>query len=101
LLSQTLLCEAEALLENDKATEALQQALDCQQRFARGGQLESEWRAWLIAAKASERLKDDGSAHDQFAHAHQLFVLEQKWGAETFKRYSTRNDIKALIQLLN
>jgi serine/threonine protein kinase len=97
LLSQTMLGEAEALLENDKAEEALAQALDCQQRFARGGQLESEWRAWLIAARASELLGDSASSRREADEANRRIVgLREQW-KDVFKGYETRIDIKSAL----
>jgi tetratricopeptide (TPR) repeat protein/predicted Ser/Thr protein kinase len=96
--SRALLCKAEtALLTNDAQT-ALNLATEAQARFAQGEQYESEWRAWLIASRASEKLGDKAKAQEQFANAMNIrSKLEQQWGAE-FKQYVSRPDIKALPQ---
>ncbi len=102
LLSLTILGEAEALLENGDAKQALAVALDAQQRFGRYGQQESEWQAWLVAGRASHWLGDKESAHDQFRQSKQtLAALEQKWGTESFNGYVNRGDVKAWRQLLD
>ncbi|HVF24163.1 MAG TPA: protein kinase [Pyrinomonadaceae bacterium] len=98
LQSRALLCKAEtALLTNDAQT-ALNLATEAQARFARGEQYESEWRAWLIASRASEKLGDKAKAQEQFANAMNIrSKLQQQWGAE-FKQYVSRPDIQALPQ---
>ena len=101
LLSETLLGEAEAFLENNKAKEALATALESQERFARGGQQESEWRAWVIAAKASEKMDDVIATQKESSRGREVYgKLQQEWGAETFRAYSSRKDIQAFTTLL-
>jgi len=99
LQSRALLVKAEvALLANDAKT-ALNLASDVQARFARGGQYESEWRAWLIASRASEKLGDKSKAQEQLTNAlNARAKLEQEWGAEAFKQYKSRPDIRAFYQ---
>jgi tetratricopeptide (TPR) repeat protein len=97
LLSRAMLALAETTLESDDARGALTQALVVQERFARAGQLESEWRAWLIASRASQRLKDTNAAQEQLARAADtLSKLRQLWGAEAFDKYLARPDIQIL-----
>ena len=98
LQSRALLCKAEiAFLTNDAQT-ALNLATEAQARFARGEQYESEWRAWLIASRASEKLGDRAKAQEQYANAMSIrSKLEQQWGAE-FKQYALRPDIQAFYQ---
>jgi tetratricopeptide (TPR) repeat protein len=98
LHSRALLCKAEtALLTNDAQT-ALNLATEAQTRFARGEQYESEWRAWLIASRASEKLGDKAKAQEHFANGLNVrSKLEQQWGAE-FKQYKSRPDIQAFYQ---
>lgn len=98
LQSHALLCKAEtALLTNDAQT-ALNLAIDAQKRFAQGEQYESEWRAWLIASRASEKLGDKAKAQEQLANAMNVrSKLQQQWGAD-FKQYGLRPDIQALDQ---
>ena len=99
LLSRALLYEAEsALLRNDAQT-ALNLATQAQARFAQGEQHESEWRAWLIASRASDKLGDKSKAQEQFTSAmNTRSKLEQSWGADSFKQYGLRPDIAAFYQ---
>jgi serine/threonine protein kinase/Tfp pilus assembly protein PilF len=107
LLSGALLASAEALLESGESKRALETALQAQASFARFGQQDSEWRAWLIAARATERTDEATAARSEYAsRAHNaLSNLMQKWGAETYPSYLARPDVqrslKQLDQLLN
>ncbi len=95
LLSRAMLSLAEAELSEGDARSALDKATAAQARFAKSGQQESEWRAWLIAGLASQRLNDSDKAREQLAQAQAVLAqLEQKWGAESFKLYITRPDIQ-------
>lgn len=95
LLSLAMLAFAEALVENNDASQARSVALEAQQRFERRGQEDSEWQAWFIAARASQKLNDSVSARDSAKRAQEvLTTLEQKLGSEAFQRYSSRQDIK-------
>ena len=97
--SRALLGKAEtALLTNDAQT-ALNLATEAQARFAQGELYESEWRAWLIASRASEKLGDKSKAQEQFGNAMNVRSrLEQRWGAEPFKQYNLRPDIEAFYK---
>jgi serine/threonine protein kinase/tetratricopeptide (TPR) repeat protein len=95
LLSRAQLALAETLLENKDAQGALANALQAQESFHRGGQLESEWQAWLAASRASHLKDDERAASDQLAQANNIFSqLRQKWGEEVFTRYLSRPDIQ-------
>jgi serine/threonine protein kinase/Tfp pilus assembly protein PilF len=95
LLSRALLALAESLLENKDAQGALVNALSAEESFSRGGQLESEWRAWVIASRASHLKADEHAAADQLAQAKNIFSqLRQKWGDEFFATYLNRPDIQ-------
>lgn len=95
LLSLTMLGHAEALLASGDAKASLQLARDVQQRFARASQSESEWQAWFLIAQASAKQNDGAGARDAAQHALQvLTTLEQKWGAEAFRGYAERPDVK-------
>jgi tetratricopeptide (TPR) repeat protein len=99
LQSRALLNKAEAALLTNDAQTALNLATDAQARFGRGEQYESEWRAWLIASRASAKLGDKAKAQEQLGNAMDVrSKLEQQWGAETFKVYSSRPDIQAFYQ---
>jgi tetratricopeptide (TPR) repeat protein len=94
LLSKALLALAEAELENKDAAGALSHARQAQERLASASQSESEWRAWLIIARASRELRDEPGAGAAFARAGEILSgLEQKWGAEAFTSYAGRPDI--------
>jgi tetratricopeptide (TPR) repeat protein len=95
LLSRSLLAQAQAALESGAAPLALKLAIEAQERFARSGQQESEWRAWLIAARASDRLGDVPASREQFAKAKEVLLrLEQKWEPDAYKQYLNRADIQ-------
>ncbi len=62
---------------------------------------ESEWRAWLLASVASQRLNDNDKAREQLAQAKAVLLqLQQKWGAEAFQKYLTRPDIQVYYNQL-
>ena len=101
LLSHAQLAQAEAALKANSAETARTLSLQAQERFARGGQLESEWRAWLFAAQASQFLGDKTAADEQFAQARNACSkLEQQWGAAVFKTYLARPDIQVYYKEL-
>jgi tetratricopeptide (TPR) repeat protein/predicted Ser/Thr protein kinase len=95
LLSKALLALAEAELENKDASAALDHAGQAQGRFASASQSESEWRAWLIVARAWRELHDEDLARTRAARAGEILSgLEQKWGTEAFTSYTGRPDIQ-------
>jgi tetratricopeptide (TPR) repeat protein len=94
-LSNAMLALAEAQLETLDTQNALNNAVQVQERFHLAGQQESESRAWLLAARASHLKGDEGAARDQLAHEREvLSQLQQKWGPETFNHYLSRPDIQ-------
>jgi len=101
LLSRAMLALAESALAQGDARSALEKAGAAQARFAKGGQQESEWRAWLIAALASQRLGDADQARQQLAQAKAVASqLQQRWGAEAFKLYLAKPDIQVYYKQL-
>ncbi len=99
LHSRALLACAEVALKGKDAQTALTLATQAKERFARGLQLESEWRAWAIAARASKDLGDSNSAQEQMKNAEAArSKLQQQWGAEAFKLYAARPDIQVYNQ---
>jgi tetratricopeptide (TPR) repeat protein/predicted Ser/Thr protein kinase len=99
LHSRALLASAEAALARKDGQQALSLATQAQERFARGGQLESEWRAWLIVAQANALLGNKDQSVEQLRKALDVRAkLEQQWGSGTFKRYTSRPDIQAYMQ---
>ena len=99
LQSRSLLACAEVSLKANDLENASKLAAQAQERFARGGQLASEWRAWLIASQASKNLGDNNKAQEQMRNAESTrSKLEQQWGSDTFKQYATRPDIQVYYQ---
>jgi hypothetical protein len=102
LLSRAMLSQAEASLQSGDAQEAWNLATQAQEKFATGSRLESEWRAWLIAARASQQLGDKGKAEELMGQSmNARSQLEQNWGGEAFKGYVSRPDIQADYKGLN
>lgn len=96
LHSRALLAGAEAALKGNDAQTALTLATRAQERCARGQQLESEWRAWLIASRASQQLGNASQAEEQLKSAlNTRYKLEQQWSPDVFKQYAARPDIQA------
>jgi len=94
-LSKAQLALAETMLESGDAQGALVTVSQAQERFASAGQRDSEWRAWLIAARAGQQLGDAAKAHQHASRAADvLSELQQKWGTETFNNYSARPDVQ-------
>ncbi len=101
LLSGALLAFAEAALIHGDAQEALTAASRAQINFALTGQQDSEWRAWLITARASKLLGDETKAHENASRANDaLLNLQQKWGAEAYRSYLARPDMTRLQRQL-
>ena len=99
LHSRALLACAEVALKGNDPNTALTLAIQAQERFARGVQLESEWRAWVIASRATRILGDSNKAQEQMKNAEAArSKLEQQWGAEAFKLYAGRPDIQVYYQ---
>ena len=95
LLSRALLALAEAQLRNGATGDALASATQAEEKFAAAGQLESEWRALVLAARASLALNDEASAKKDLARASNLLTkLQQEWGQQAFDPYLTRPDIQ-------
>jgi hypothetical protein len=101
LLSRALLALAEAALIDGDAELAVEKAIEAQARFARGNQQESEWRAWLIAAQANQRLNRNELSQEQLTKAKAILAqLEQRWGPEVQRQYLTRPDIQVYYKQL-
>jgi len=95
LISSALLALAEVLLIANDSKGALENALEAQKMLARSGQEDSEWRALLIAARASDLTGNKSAAYDYASRAGSLCAgLEQKWGKEAYESYLRRPDIQ-------
>lgn len=101
LVSKTLLALAEARLHVSDLKGAMESALRAQAIFARAGQKESEWRAFLIAGVASQRSGDKQIARDYLSQCDALLsALAQKWAGEYANGYLNRQDIKTYREQL-
>lgn len=105
LITGALLSCSEVMLDGGDAGRALENAFLAQGKLAHLGKQNSEWRAWLIAAQAVQRLGRASTAREYASNALTLLSnLEQKWGSEAYNRYLTRADVmhfrKQLDQLL-
>ena len=95
LISTALLALAEVLLIANDSKGALESVLEAEKMLARSGQHDSEWRALLIAARASDLMGNRSGARDYASHADSLCVgLEQKWGKDAYESYLRRPDIQ-------
>lgn len=93
LISDAMLALAGVLYEHGEPDEALRYAIAAQERLARSGEQESEWRAWLLAAQCSIRLGDHDRGRERLTSAkNSLSRLQQQWGAEAFEGYQNRLD---------
>jgi tetratricopeptide (TPR) repeat protein len=102
LLSQAQLALSEIALEANDARGALAMALRAQESFQRAGQQASEWRAWLLAARASRRTHDETKAREYAERAARLLAnLAEKWTAEVYSSYLARPDVRYLRKQLN
>ena len=104
LITSAQLALAEALILNKDPAGALQTALDAEKIFGQSGQKDSEWRALLIAARASDLAGNKAAARDYASRADiACNALQQIWGAEAYQGYLRRPDIqmyrKQLAQL--
>jgi hypothetical protein len=94
LTSSALLVLAEVQLLANDAKPALESALEAQKMFTRAGARDSEWRALLIAARASDLTGDNSAALGYASQADSLCAsLEQQWGKEAYEGYLRRPDI--------
>lgn len=102
LLAHSQLALSEIALEDNDARGALAMALRAQENFQRAGQQASEWRAWLVAARASKRANDETKAREYAARAAGLLTsLAEKWTAEVYITYLARPDVRYLRKQLN
>jgi serine/threonine protein kinase/Tfp pilus assembly protein PilF len=101
LVSRAMLALAEAALETGDSARSQELALEVAARFAAAGQRESEWRAWLVAARAAERAGDANRAREHAGRSLEvLSQLQQQWGGENYNQYLARQDIKLLRRQL-
>jgi tetratricopeptide (TPR) repeat protein len=96
LISSALLALAEVLLIANDLPGALENAREALKMLARSGQRDSEWRASLIAARASAEMGNKSATSEYASEAESLCAgLEQKWGKEAYESYLLRPDIQS------
>jgi len=95
LISNAQLALAEVLLATGDAANALTNALQAQETFARLGNRHSEWRAWLVAAQASKQQQDQKKVDEYAAHAAELLkAIERALGTSEYNSYFSRPDVR-------
>jgi serine/threonine protein kinase/tetratricopeptide (TPR) repeat protein len=95
LISAATLALSEALLETGDSSQALTVALDLKDKLVGLHKQSSEWRAWLIAARASERLGNLAASREYASRAaERLSGIEQGWTTEAYAGYLARPDIQ-------
>ena len=101
LLSNSLLASADVRLSSGDGRGALADAQEAQKVLASASQLESEWRAWLIAARAI-RLEGEGAiAYDYAVRAEAgRAALQARWGNDNYRGYERRPDIQVCLKQL-
>lgn len=102
LLSKAQAALAAATLENGDPEGSLTAVLRATESFARAGQQDSEWRAWLVASRAAQRQQDMSHAREYSTRAAGILEnLQQRWGTEAYNAYLTRPDVQNLRRQLN
>jgi len=95
LIAKSQLALAEAALVAGDGKTAIDAAKHAQTFFAGAGLSESNWRAWLIAGMASQKVSDRDSAQLYLKSAADgLSSLQQRWGEQVFQSYIARPDIQ-------
>jgi tetratricopeptide (TPR) repeat protein/tRNA A-37 threonylcarbamoyl transferase component Bud32 len=95
LITGAQLALAQTMVLNKDNAAAIQTASEAQKIFAQSGQKDSEWRALLIAARASDAAGDKSAARDYAARADAACnALQQMWGADSYESYLRRPDIQ-------
>jgi tetratricopeptide (TPR) repeat protein len=101
LISSAQLTLAEVLLQRGDASGALSNALAAQPVFASAEQLDSEWRSWLIAARAAQLAGNKPTSQEYASRAdRQRAAFEKRTGAENYQTYSRRPDIQIYLRQL-
>jgi tetratricopeptide (TPR) repeat protein len=101
LLSSALLASAEVRLAGGDARGAFEDAQSAQKMFAAASQLESEWRAWLVSARAKLLVGDGSTAYDYATRAESSrAALQARWGDDHYRGYARRPDVQVRLKQL-
>ncbi|MGQ0761856.1 MAG: protein kinase domain-containing protein [Acidobacteriota bacterium] len=96
-LSDALLACATVELAAGDGPNAIKYSTEAAERFTSARQLESQWWACAIEARAREQSGDRTKAQEMAMRAQSLLSeLEAKWGADYFKSYLARLDVDEL-----
>jgi serine/threonine protein kinase/Tfp pilus assembly protein PilF len=102
LIADARLALAEASLQAGAWQKAFSAAHEAQSSFAGLGALESEWRSWSLAARASRLARNNAQASRYASRANETLArLRQKWGAQTYNQYLNRPDIQFQFKRLD
>jgi tetratricopeptide (TPR) repeat protein len=94
-IARAQLALAETSLRSGDAAGALSLALQAQETFARLGSRHSEWQAWLVAAQASQRQRDEAKAREHATRAAELLAsMEKAFGVNEYTSYISRPDVR-------
>jgi uncharacterized membrane-anchored protein len=92
---------AEAQLIAGDAQAAIATAEEARALVVASKQHESEWRVYLIEARANDKLGDKEKARQLASQATGILAaLEQTWGSDNYNSYLTRPDIQELRRQL-
>ncbi|MGI8636454.1 MAG: tetratricopeptide repeat protein, partial [Segetibacter sp.] len=92
-INTTKLALAEAYLNTGNYSDALETALQSKNYFITAGQLESGWRALVLAGKAKQQKGDGENARIYATNALEiLHQLQSDWGQEHFNNYLSKPD---------
>jgi ATP/maltotriose-dependent transcriptional regulator MalT len=101
LLSTALLASADVRVTAGDARGALADAQAAQKMFASAGQLESEWRAWLVSARSVLLEGNSSTAYDYATRAESgRAALQARWGEDNYRGYVRRPDIQVRVKQL-
>jgi tetratricopeptide (TPR) repeat protein len=93
--AEALLAYSQLLLLTGDTDGALKNSLEAQKIFSNVGKQDSEWIAFLIAARASKA--QYSTAREYASRADQILAgLEQQWGTTNYQAYLARPDINLL-----
>ena len=85
---------AEAYFNTGDYSNALETSLQAKDYFVNSNQMESGWRVWLIAGKASKQIGDyENAAKYGKLALEMLSQLQNDWGTEYFHVYMGKPDI--------
>ena len=94
LMAESLIALSETQLQGD-ASAALKSAVEAKTLATQVGSVDTQFAASVLAARASQQLKDLKSAQEFASAADQLSnSLQQRWGDENYKSFLSRPDVQ-------